>query len=155
MQATSISAKLRPARSGRMVAFHLSGPNMRINLTSIFVDDQEKALAFYTQVLGLVKSLEIPAGEYKWLTVRSPDGGDTELSLEPNANPAARAYQQALMIQGIPAAAFQSDDLEADVKRLREHDVRFTMDPTDQGPIKLAVFADTCGNLIQIYQPRG
>jgi catechol 2,3-dioxygenase-like lactoylglutathione lyase family enzyme len=138
-----------------MVAFHLSGPIMRINLTSIFVDDQQKALAFYTQVLGFVKSLEIPAGDYKWLTVRSPDGGETELSLEPNANPAARAYQQALMSQGIPATAFQSDDLEADVKRLREHDVRFTMDPTDQGPIKLAVFADTCGNLIQIYQPRG
>jgi phage head maturation protease len=89
----------------------------------------------------------------KWLTVRSPDGGDTELSLEPNANPAARAYQQALMSQSIPAAAFQNDDLEADVKRLREHDVRFTMNPTDQGPVKLAVFADTCGNLIQIYQP--
>jgi catechol 2,3-dioxygenase-like lactoylglutathione lyase family enzyme len=128
---------------------------MRINLTSIFVDDQQKALTFYTQVLGFVKSLEIPAGEYKWLTVRSPEGGDTELSLEPNANPAARAYQQALMSQGIPATAFQSDDLEADVKRLREHDVRFTMDPADQGPVKLAVFADTCGNLIQIYQPRG
>lgn len=128
---------------------------MRINLTSIFVDDQDKALAFYTQVLGFVKSREIPVGEYKWLTVRSPEGGETELSLEPNANPAALAYQQALMGQGIPATAFQSDNLEADVKRLRGHGVRFTMDPTDQGPVKLAVFADTCGNLIQIYQPHG
>jgi catechol 2,3-dioxygenase-like lactoylglutathione lyase family enzyme len=126
---------------------------MRINLTSIFVDDQDKALAFYTQVLGFVKSLEIPAGEYRWLTVKSPEGGETELSLEPNANPAARAYQQALMSQGIPATAFQSDDLEADAKRLRGHGVRFTMDPIDQGPIKLAIFADTCGNLIQVYQP--
>lgn len=128
---------------------------MRINLTSLFVDDQDKALAFYTQVLGFVKCREIPVGEYKWLTVRSPEGGETELSLEPNANPAARAYQQALMSQGIPATAFQSDHLEADVRRLREHGVRFTMDPTDQGPVTLAVFADTCGNLIQIYQPRG
>ena len=126
--------------------------SMRINLTSIFVDDQDKALAFYTEVLGFVKSREIPAGEYKWLTVRSPEGGDTELSLEPNANPAARAYQQALMSQGIPATAFQSDDLEADVKRLRAHGVRFTTDPAVHGPVKLAVFADTCGNLIQVYQ---
>ena len=128
---------------------------MRINLNSIFVDDQDKALAFYTQVLGFVKSQEIPAGQYRWLSVRSPEGGDTELSLEPDANPAARTYQQALMSQGIPATAFQCDDLEADVKRLREHGVRFTKDPTAYGPIKLAIFADTCGNLIQIYQRVG
>ena len=128
---------------------------MRINLNSIFVDDQDKALAFYTGVLGFVKSKEIPAGPYKWLTVRSPEGGDTELSLEPDANPAARAYQQALMKQGIPATAFQCDDLDADVRRLREHDVRFTMDPTTHGPVRLAIFADTCGNLIQIYQHVG
>lgn len=128
---------------------------MRINLTSIFVDDQDKGLAFYTQVLGFVKSQEIPLGAYKWISVRSPEGGDTELSLEPNANPAARAYQEALMAQGIPATAFQSDDIDAEVKRLKAHGVRFTMDPMDQGPVRLAVFADTCGNLIQIYQPRG
>ena len=128
---------------------------MRINLNSIFVDDQDKALAFYTQVLGFVKSKEIPAGPYKWLTVRAPEGGDTELSLEPDANPAARTYQQALMSQGIPATAFQCDDLEADVRRLRERGVRFTMDPTTHGPVRLAIFADTCGNLIQIYQHVG
>lgn len=128
---------------------------MRINLTSIFVDDQDKALAFYTQVLGFVKSRELPAGKYRWLTVRSPEGGETELSLEPDANPAARAYQQALMSQGIPATAFQSDDIEADVKRLRERGVRFTTDPIDHGQVRLAIFADTCGNLIQIYQLRG
>lgn len=128
---------------------------MRINLTSLFVDDQDRALAFYTGVLGFIKSREFPAGEYRWLTVRSPEGGDTELSLEPNANPAARTYQQALMSQGIPATAFQCDDLEAEVKRLRQHGVRFTMDPTAMGPVKLAIFADTCGNLIQIYQPLG
>jgi len=126
---------------------------MRINLTSIFVDDQDKALAFYTRVLGFVKSREIPAGAYRWLTVRSPEGGETELSLEPNANPAARDYQQALMRQGIPITAFHSDDLDADVKRLREHGVRFTTDPATHGPVRIAVFADTCGNLIQIYQP--
>ena len=128
---------------------------MRINLNSIFVDDQAKALAFYTEVLGFVKSQDIPVGEYRWLSVRSPEGGDTELSLEPDANPAARTYQQALMGQGIPATAFQCDDLEADVKRLRGLGVRFTMDPTEMGPVKLAVFADTCGNLIQIYQRVG
>jgi catechol 2,3-dioxygenase-like lactoylglutathione lyase family enzyme len=127
---------------------------MRINLTSIFVDDQDKALAFYTQVLGFVKSQEIPLGAYKWLSVRSPEGGDTELSLEPNANPAALAYQQALMSQGIPSTAFESDNLEADVKRLKEHGVRFTMDPMDSRAVRLAIFADTCGNLIQIYQHR-
>lgn len=128
---------------------------MRINLTSIFVDDQDRALAFYTGVLGFIKSREFPAGEYRWLTVRSPEGGDTELSLEPNANPAARTYQQALMSQGIPATAFQCDDLEAEVKRLRQHGVRFTTDPTAMGPVQVAIFADTCGNLIQIYQPLG
>lgn len=126
---------------------------MRINLTSLFVDDQTRALAFYTEVLGFVKSQEIPAGPYRWLTVRSPEGGDTELSLEPNANAAALTYQQALMAQGIPATAFQSDDLAADVARLKQHGVRFTKDPVDLGPVKIAIFADTCGNLIQIYQP--
>jgi glyoxylase I family protein len=126
---------------------------MRINLTSLFVQDQDHALAFYTQVLGFVKCREIPAGAYRWLTVRSPEGGDTELSLEPNANPAARAYQQALMEQGIPATAFQSDDLDADVRRLKAQGVRFTTDPVQMGEVRLAVFADTCGNLIQVYQP--
>lgn len=127
---------------------------MRIKLTSIFVDDQDKALAFYTGVLGFVKSLEIPVGQYRWLTVRSPEGGETELSLEPNANPAARTYQQALFAQGIPATAFETDDLDAEVRRLREHGVRFTQDPTDVGQVRIAIFADTCGNLIQVYEPK-
>lgn len=135
------------------MAFSHFLPAMRINLTSLFVDNQDKALDFYTRVLGFVKFRELPAGEYRWLTVRSPEGGDTELSLEPNVNPAARAYQEALMSQGVPATAFQSDDLEADVKRLKAHGVRFTTDPTNYGTaVRLAVFADTCGNLIQIYQ---
>lgn len=125
---------------------------MRIQLTSLFVDDQDKALAFYTQVLGFVKARELPAGAYRWLTVRSPEGGETELSLEPNANPVARAYQEGLMSQGIPATAFQTDDLDAEVERLRRHGVRFTTDPTTFGQVRIAVFADTCGNLIQVYQ---
>lgn len=128
---------------------------MRITLTSLFVDDQDKALAFYTDVLGFVKSQEIPAGAFKWLTVRSPQGGDTELSLEPNENPAARAYQQALREQGIPATAFQSDELDSEVQRLRERGVHFTLEPTDMGPVRIAIFSDTCGNLIQLYQPTG
>ena len=125
---------------------------MRINICSIYVDDQDKALAFYTGVLGFVKSREIPVGEFRWLTLRSPEGGETELSLEPNASPIARTYQEALMAAGVPITAFQSDDIEAEVKRLRAHGVRFTTDPTRAGPVTIAVFADTCGNLIQIYQ---
>ena len=125
----------------------------RIKLCSIFVDDQAKALRFYTDVLGFVKSKDIPVGEYRWLTVRSADGGDTELSLEPNANPAARTYQQALLEQGIPATAFEVDDVKAEYARLRERDVEFTTPPTPAGPVTIAVLLDTCGNRIQLYQP--
>ena len=125
----------------------------RIKLCSIFVDDQAKALRFYTDVLGFVKSKDIPVGEYRWLTVRSADGGDTELSLEPNANPAARTYQQALLEQGIPATAFEVDDVKAEHDRLRERDVEFTTPPTPAGPVTIAVLLDTCGNRIQLYQP--
>jgi catechol 2,3-dioxygenase-like lactoylglutathione lyase family enzyme len=125
----------------------------RIKLCSIFVDDQAKALRFYTDVLGFVKSKDIPVGEYRWLTVRSGDGGDTELSLEPNANPAARTYQQALLEQGIPATAFEVDDVKAEFERLRERDVEFTTPPTPAGPVTIAVLLDTCGNRIQLYQP--
>jgi glyoxylase I family protein len=126
---------------------------MRIKLCSIFVDDQAKALQFYTDVLGFVKSHDIPVGEFRWLTVRSGDGGDAELSLEPNANPAARTYQQALLQQGIPATAFEVDDLQAEFERLRGRGVEFTSAPTQMGPVSLAVLVDTCGNLIQLYQP--
>ncbi len=125
---------------------------MRIKLTSIFVDDQDKALAFYTDILGFVKANEIPAGEYRWLTVQSPEGGDVELSLEPNANPAAQAFQASLFEQGIPMTAFEVDDIHAEHQRLRSRNVVFTVDPTDTGPVTIAIFADTCGNLIQIYQ---
>jgi glyoxylase I family protein len=126
---------------------------MRIKLTSVAVDDQDKALRFYTDVLGFVKCRDIPVGEFRWLTVRSPDGGETELSLEPNANPASRAYQEALMKQGIPCTAFEVDDVRSEFERLRARGVVFTTPPTATGPVTIAVFADTCGNLIQIYQP--
>jgi catechol 2,3-dioxygenase-like lactoylglutathione lyase family enzyme len=127
---------------------------MRIKLTSIMVDDQEKALRFYTGVLGFVKKHEIPVGEFKWLTVVSPDGrDDLELSLEPNANPAGKAFQEAMFRQAIPLAAFEVDDIDAEVRRLKAAGVAFTTEPTRMGPVTIAVCSDTCGNLIQLYQP--
>ncbi len=127
---------------------------MRIRLTSIMVDDQDKALKFYTQILGFRKKHEFPAGEYRWITVVSPEGPDElELSLEPNANPAGQAFQQATFNQGIPAAAFESADIEKEYARLKSQGVAFTKQPTRMGPVSIAIFADTCGNLIQLYQP--
>jgi catechol 2,3-dioxygenase-like lactoylglutathione lyase family enzyme len=127
---------------------------MRIKLTSIMVDDQDKALKFYTEVLGFVKKMEIPVGEYRWLTVVSPDGpSDLELSLEPNANPAGKAFQEAMFKQGIPIAAFEADNLGEEFKRLKDLGVVFTQPPTEAGPVTIAICADTCGNLIQLYQP--
>ncbi len=126
---------------------------MKIKLTSIYVDDQEKALRFYTDMLGFQKKHEIPVGEYKWLTVISPDGHpDVELSLEPNANPAARTFQEAMFAQKIPLAAFEVTDLNQEYKRLKSNGVLFTTAPTKSGPVSIAVFSDTCGNLIQIHQ---
>ena len=125
---------------------------MRIKLNSVLVDDQSKALAFYTEVLGFVVSQDIPVGEYRWLTVRSPEGGETELALEPNANPAAKTFQEAMFAQGIPLTAFEVDDVKAEFERLRAKGVEFTTEPKQAGPVWIAVFSDTCGNLIQIYQ---
>ena len=126
---------------------------MKIKLTSIMVDDQNKALKFYTEVLGFVKKMEIPVGEYRWLTVVSPDGpSDLELSLEPNANPAGKAFQEAMFKQGIPIAAFETDNLDKEFKRLKDLGVVFTQPPTEAGPVTIAICADTCGNLIQLYQ---
>jgi glyoxylase I family protein len=126
---------------------------MKIKLVSIFVENQTKALAFYTDVLGFVKKQDIPMGEFRWLSVVSPDGhADVELVLEPNANPAAKTFQEAIFKQGIPITAFEVDDIDAEAKRLKKAGVKFTMDPTEMGPVKIAIFADTCGNLIQIYQ---
>jgi predicted enzyme related to lactoylglutathione lyase len=128
---------------------------MKIKLTSLMVDDQDKALAFYTTVLGFQKKNEVPMGPYRWLTVISPEDPDgAELSLEPNANPDGRQFQQAMFAQKIPMTAFQVDDLEAEVTRLRKHGVVFVTEPFDAGGIKLAILSDTCGNLIQLYQPK-
>ena len=126
---------------------------MRIKLTSIMVDEQERALRFYTNVLGFTKKSDVPVGEYRWITVTSPEGpDDLELALEPNANPAAKAFQDAMFKQGIPLAAFEVGDLAAEFARLSGRGVAFTKPPTPAGPVSLAIFADTCGNLIQLYQ---
>jgi predicted enzyme related to lactoylglutathione lyase len=125
---------------------------LHIKLTSIMVEDQSRALAFYTDVLGFAKQMDFPVGEYRWITVAAPGGDDLQLALEPNANPAAKAFQQAMFAQGIPLAAFESTDLDADHARLSARDVAFTTAPTAAGPVKIAVFSDTVGNLIQLYQ---
>ena len=126
---------------------------MKIKLTSIMVDDQEKALRFYTEVLGFLKKHDFPAGGARWITVVSPEGpSDLELVLEPNANPAAKAFQKAMFEQGIPLTSFESNDIASEAKRLKEAGVVFTKEPTPMGPVTIALFADTCGNLIQIHQ---
>jgi glyoxylase I family protein len=127
---------------------------MRIKLTSIMVDDQDKALDFYTRVLGFQKKHEFPVGEYKWLTVVSTEAPqDVELSLEPNANPAGKTFQKAMFDQKIPVAAFEVSDIDKEYKRLRALGAVFVIEPTKMGPVTLAVMSDTCGNLIQLYQP--
>jgi catechol 2,3-dioxygenase-like lactoylglutathione lyase family enzyme len=130
--------------------------DMRITLSSAYVDDQDKALAFYTGVLGFEKKVEIPMGEYRWLTVVSPQDPDgTQLVLEPDAHPAAKAFKQALFADGIPLTSFAVDDAQAEFERLRALGVRFHKEPTVMGPVTIAVFDDTCGNLIQIHQQTG
>ena len=126
---------------------------MRINVTSVMVDDQDKALRFYTDVLGFVKKTEFPVGEFRWLTVVSPDAPDgVELSLEPDAHPAARPFKEALVADGIPFTSFAVDDVAAEYERLVGLGVTFTQPPTEMGPVTTAVFDDTCGNLIQMAQ---
>jgi catechol 2,3-dioxygenase-like lactoylglutathione lyase family enzyme len=124
---------------------------MRINLTSVLVDDQEKALRFYTDVLGFVTKTDQPLGEHRWLTVVSaeePDG--VQLLLEPDDHPAAKPFKEALVADGIPFTSFAVRDVEAEVQRLRELGVTFTQEPLTVGPVTTAVLDDTCGNLIQI-----
>lgn len=126
---------------------------MKIKLYSIFVDDQDKGLRFYTEVLGFKKKQDVPAGGARWITVISSEGPeDLELSLEPNSHPAAQAYQTALRNDNIPVTAFESESIHEEVKRLKEKGVMFTLEPTNAGPVTIAIFSDTCGNLIQIYQ---
>jgi catechol 2,3-dioxygenase-like lactoylglutathione lyase family enzyme len=124
---------------------------MRINVTSVWVDDQERALRFYTDVLGFVKKADVPVGEHRWLTVVSPDEPNgVELLLEPDAHPAARPLKEAFVADGMPFTSFAVNDAKAEFKRLQERGVRFTQEPTEMGPVMTAVFDDTCGNLIQI-----
>jgi glyoxylase I family protein len=126
---------------------------MRIKLTSLMVDDQDKALAFYTRAFGFTKKHDIDVGNgFRWITVVSPDGHpDVELSLEPNANPAGKVFQDAMFAQGIPVAAFEVDDVQGEYERLTGAGVVFTKPPTPMGPVTIAICADTCGNLIQLY----
>ncbi|TFV63479.1 UNVERIFIED_ORG: VOC family protein [Bacillus sp. AZ43] len=124
---------------------------MRINLTSVYVDDQAAALAFYTEKLGFVKKTDVPAGAARWLTVVSPaDPDGVELLLEPTGHPAAGVYKEALVADGIPFTQFAVDDVHAETERLKGLGVVFTQDPVDMGPVVTAVFDDTCGNLIQL-----
>src|SRR4051794_20305620 len=128
---------------------------MRINLTSVFVDDQRAALAFYTDVLGFVKHRDVPLGDDAWLTVVSPDSPDgPELLLEPSTHPAVKPYRDALVRDGIPLAQFAVDDVEAEHARLTERGVVFTQPPLDIGTAVVAVFDDTCGNLVQIISEK-
>lgn len=126
---------------------------MKIKLNSITVNDQDKALKFYTEVLGFVKKTEIPMGEHKWLTVVSKEEQDgTELVLEPLGFEPAKVYQKALKEAGIPATAFQVDNIQSEFERLKALGVAFSMEPTQMGAVTIAVFDDTCGNNMQIYQ---
>jgi len=126
---------------------------MRINLTSVFVDDQEKGLRFYTDVLGFQVKHDIPMGPARWLTVVSPEDPDgVELVLEPSGHPAVGPFKAALVADGIPFTSFAVDDVEAEYRRLAGLGVRFTQEPVEMGPVTTAVFDDTCGNLIQIAQ---
>ena len=126
---------------------------MKIKLSSVYVDDQDKALKFYTEVLGFVKKTEIPFGEARWLTVVSPQEPDgTELVLEPDGNPAAKTFKKALVEQGIPLTAFEVDDIQREYERLTGLGVVFKQPPAKMGPVTLAIFDDTCGNFIQMYQ---
>lgn len=129
---------------------------MRINVTSVFVDDQDRALSFYTNVLGFAKKTEIPLGEDRWLTVVSPEEPDgTELLLEPDGHPAVRPFKEALVEDGIPYTSFAVDDANAEFERLRAAGVRFTQEPVEMNGVTTAVLDDTCGNLIQIASQAG
>ena len=126
---------------------------VRINLTSVLVDDQDKALRFYTEVLGFEKKSEIPLGDHRWLTVTSPEDPDgIELLLEPDTHPAAKPFKDALVADGIPFTSFAVKDVQKEYARMHELGVRFTQPPTEMGPVTTAVFDDTCGNLIQMAQ---
>ncbi|WP_054710421.1 VOC family protein [Bacillus sp. JCM 19041] len=126
---------------------------MKIIVTSIFVQDQDKALEFYSEKLGFVKKEDVPTGEYRWITLVSPDDQDgTELLLEPDAHSAAKEYQKKIFAEGIPATMFGVSDIHEKYKQLMEKGVKFSMEPTKMGEMTIAVFDDTCGNFIQLIQ---
>jgi catechol 2,3-dioxygenase-like lactoylglutathione lyase family enzyme len=130
---------------------HQEGDVVRINLTSVLVDDQEKALRFYTDVLGFTPKHDVPMGKHRWITVVSPEEpSGTELLLEPDEHPAVRPFKEALVGDGIPFTSFAVEDVHREFERLRGLGVRFTQEPTEMGPVTTAVLDDTCGNLIQI-----
>jgi predicted enzyme related to lactoylglutathione lyase len=127
---------------------------MQIKIASVMVEDQDRALDFYTRVLGFTKEKDIPMGPFRWLTVSSPEGAmGVELVLEPMGFPPARDYQKALFEAGIPATAFLTHDIAAEFQRLKAHGVQFRGEPTPMGPITAVIFEDTCGNLINLVQP--
>jgi catechol 2,3-dioxygenase-like lactoylglutathione lyase family enzyme len=129
---------------------------MQIRLSSVMVDDQDKALRFYTTVLGFVKNKDIPMGPFRWLTVSSPEGAEgVELVLEPMGFPPAQTYQKALFAAGIPATAFITNDINSEYQRLKALGVGFRGEPKSIGPITTVMFEDTCGNLINLVQPAG
>jgi predicted enzyme related to lactoylglutathione lyase len=143
---------MRPAFAAASRGRHQEEP-MKIKLTSVYVDDQAKALRFYTDVIGFVKKADFSQGSYRWLTVASPEDPDgTELQLALNGNPAAKAYQQAMFQQNQPAAMFFTDDVQADYERMKARGAEFTMPPTDVTASKIVMLNDTCGNLIQVTQ---
>ncbi|AET67510.1 lactoylglutathione lyase-like lyase [Desulfosporosinus orientis DSM 765] len=126
---------------------------MKIIVTSIFVEDQDKALEFYSEKLGFIKKEDVPVGEFRWITLVSPDDHNgTQLLLEPNDHPAAKEYQKKIFADGIPAIMFGVADVRQEYRRLIGKGVKFTMEPTEMGNVTIAVFDDTCGNLIQIAQ---
>lgn len=126
---------------------------MKVIINSIFVEDQDKALSFYTEKLGFIKKYDVPVGKFKWLTVVSPEDSDgTQILLEPNNNPVAKTYQKGVYEQGIPATSFGVKNIQTEFEKLKGMGVRFTMEPTKMDTIIVAVFDDTCGNLIQIMQ---
>lgn len=128
---------------------------MKIYLSSVFVDDQDKALAFYTDVLGFSLKRDLPTGQHRWLTVCSEEESNgTELLLEPDEHPAAKAFKSAIKADGIPATSFLVDDLAAEFRRLTDLGVEFMQEPMDAGPVRMAVIDDTCGNLLQLVEVR-
>jgi predicted enzyme related to lactoylglutathione lyase len=137
--------------------YSLKGGTVKMNIivTSLFVEDQDKALTFYTETLGFIKKHDVPVGEFRWISLVSPENPEgTELILEPNNHPAAKEYQQQIFAEGIPATAFGVADIQKEYHRLKEQGVAFTIAPTEMENVTIAVFDDTCGNFIQLAQQK-